>query len=99
MRGCRTPSAFPDVRTAADCRTRRALSIRGATLTASFAGGCRDRRDALNKQVNTRFRVQFKDTEDPWLHHKAAIPQILQPYPSPGTPASPLTGLQYDSMY
>lgn len=56
-------------------------------------------RSALTKQVNVRFRVQRDDIDDPFLHHKAAIPAVLQPYPSPGVPASPLTGLQYYTMY
>lgn len=62
------------------------------TNTLYFAG-----RSAINKQVNTRFRVQFEDIEDPYLHHKAAIPAVLQPTPSAGL--SPLTGLQYYTMY
>jgi len=62
------------------------------TNTVYFAG-----RSALGRKVSTRFRVQFDDVNDPFLHHEAAIPAILQPFQSPGN--SPLTGLQYYSMY
>jgi len=62
------------------------------TTTVYFAG-----RSALGSKANTRFRVQFENTKDPFLHLNAAIPAILQPYMSPGN--SPLTGLQYYSMY
>lgn len=54
-------------------------------------------RSTLGKKANTRFRVQFEDTKDPFLHHQAAIPAVLQPSMSPGN--SPLTGLQYYTMY
>ena len=56
-------------------------------------------RSQLGKKANARFRFQYDDITDPFTYKNAAIPQVLQPFPSPGTPASPLTGLQYFSMY
>ncbi|MBP1606239.1 MAG: hypothetical protein H6Q08_1613 [Acidobacteria bacterium] len=47
--------------------------------------------------ANARFRFQYEDINDPFLYKHAAWPEILQPYMSPGN--SPLTGLQYYSMY
>jgi hypothetical protein len=56
-------------------------------------------RSQMGKKANARFRLQYDDITDPFTYENAAIPQVLQPYPSPGTPPSPLTGLQYFSMY
>jgi len=72
---------------------REFFEVEKTTTNTFYAAG----RSAINKQVNARFRVQFEDTKDPYLHHKAAIPAVLQPTPSPGL--SPLTGLQYYTMY
>jgi hypothetical protein len=56
-------------------------------------------RSQLGKKANARFRFQYDDVTDPFTYEKAAIPAVLQPFPSPGTPPSPLTGLQYFQMY
>ena len=72
---------------------REFYEVEKTTTNTLYVAG----RSAISKQVNTRFRVQFEDTKDPCLHHKAAIPAVLQPTPSPGH--SPLTGLQYYTMY
>ncbi len=56
-------------------------------------------RSQLGKRANARFRFQYDAIDDPFTYVNAAIPAVLQPFPSPGTPASPLTGLQYFQMY
>lgn len=56
-------------------------------------------RSQLGKKANARFRLQYDAIEDPFTYNHAAIPAVLQPFPSPGTPPSPLTGLQYFEMY
>lgn len=56
-------------------------------------------RSQLGKKTNARFRFQYDAVDDPFTYTHAAIPEVLQPFPSPGTPASPLTGLQYFQMY
>jgi len=74
---------------------REYYEVEKTTTNTLYVAG----RSALGKHANTRFRVQFEDTKDPFLYERAAIPAVLQPFPSPGTPASPLTGLQYYTMY
>ena len=64
------------------------------TNTIYFAG-----RSQIGKMFSTRFRVQYDSIQDPFTYEHAAIPAVLQPFPSPGTPASPLLGLQYFEMY
>jgi hypothetical protein len=56
-------------------------------------------RSQIGKLFNTRFRVQYDSIAHPFTYEHAAIPAVLQPFPSPGTPASPLLGLQYFEMY
>lgn len=51
------------------------------------------------KSWNARLRYTFDDIDEPFLHKKAALSPVIQPYPSPGTPPSPLTGLQYFTLY
>lgn len=46
-----------------------------------------------------RLSYRLELTRDPFVHLKAALPPALQPYPSPGTPPSPLAGLQYFVLY
>jgi Putative outer membrane beta-barrel porin, MtrB/PioB len=74
---------------------REFYEVEKTTTNTLYAAG----RSQMGKHVNARFRVQYDGTTDPFLHHHAAIPAILQPFPSPGNPPSPLTGLQYYTMY
>lgn len=46
-----------------------------------------------------RLRYTYDDIDQPFLHHKAALPPALQLTPSPGNPPSPLFGVQYFTMY
>lgn len=46
-----------------------------------------------------RMRYRFEGISDPFMHVKAAYSPVMQPNPSPGTPPSPLLGLQYFTMY
>lgn len=64
------------------------------TTTQTFYVAGRSR---LGKRASARFRVQYDTTQDPFTYEHAAIPQVLQPFASPG--ASPLTALQYFQMY
>jgi hypothetical protein len=54
-------------------------------------------RSQVGKDGNLRFRFQYQDTQDPFVYEHSAVPQVLQPFPSPGN--VPFTGLQYDTMY
>jgi hypothetical protein len=54
-------------------------------------------RSQMGRKANARVRVQYDAIEDPFTYNHAAIPQVLQPFASPGN--SPLTGLQYFDMY
>jgi hypothetical protein len=66
------------------------------TTTNSYYLAARSR---FGRGANGRIHFQQDFVNDPFMYENAAIPQVLQPYPSPGTPASPLTGLQYFQMY
>ncbi len=52
-----------------------------------------------SKAWNARLRYTFDQTDEPFLHKHAALSPALQPYASPGSPPSPLPGLQYFAMY
>jgi hypothetical protein len=54
-------------------------------------------RGRVNKTFDWRFRFDQDWVTDPFTYEHAAIPQTLQPYPSPGN--LPFTGLQYFTMY
>lgn len=56
-------------------------------------------RSQLGKRTNARFRLQYDAIDDPFTYTHSAVPQVIQPFPSPGTPASPLLGMQYFTMY
>jgi hypothetical protein len=56
-------------------------------------------RSQMGKKANARFRFQYDDVTHPFTYEAAAIPRVIQPFPSPGTPPSPLTGMQYFTMY
>ena len=44
-----------------------------------------------------RMRYTLESNQDPFLHHKAALPPMLQPEPSPGL--TPFNGTQYFAVY
>lgn len=54
-------------------------------------------RTDVGKRANLRVRFRLDDIQDPFMYERAAIPQVLQPFPSPGN--LPFTGLQYATMY
>jgi len=54
-------------------------------------------RGRFGKALTWQFRADREWTTDPFAYERAAIPQVLQPYPSPGN--LPFTGLQYFAMY
>lgn len=56
-------------------------------------------RAAFGKRASYRFRFRNDWIDEPFRFVHAATPAILQPFPSPGTPASPLLGLQYYEFY
>jgi hypothetical protein len=51
----------------------------------------------FGKRASLRFRFQHDAVTDPFAYEHAAIPEVIQPYASPGN--SPLTGMQYFTMY
>ena len=54
-------------------------------------------RGTLATGLQWRSRFDYDWTRDPFLNERAALPQTLQPSPSPGS--LPFTGLQYYEMY
>jgi hypothetical protein len=54
-------------------------------------------RTDVGKRANLRVRFELDDIQDPFMYERAAIPQVLQPFASPGN--LPFTGLQYATMY
>jgi Putative outer membrane beta-barrel porin, MtrB/PioB len=74
---------------------REFFEVQKTTTNTLYLAG----RTTLGQNVNGRFRVEWEGVRDPFMYERAAIPAILQPFASPGTPSSPLTGLQYYSMY
>jgi hypothetical protein len=74
---------------------RTTYEVEKTTTNSFYVAG----RSRLGKGANARFRFQQDNITDPFLYAHAAVPQVLQPFPSPGTPPSPLTGLQYFQMY
>ncbi|NWG14004.1 MAG: MtrB/PioB family outer membrane beta-barrel protein [Acidobacteria bacterium] len=51
------------------------------------------------KGWKARARYSYTHVKDPFTHYKAAFTPQIQPYPSPGTPPSPLLGTQYFTLY
>lgn len=49
------------------------------------------------KPLETRTRFQYDRVTDPFANARAAVPAVLQPFPSPNN--LPFTGLQYYEMY
>jgi len=72
---------------------RDAFEVHKTTTNAIFLSG----RSQLHKQLNYRMRFRYEDINDPFVYEAAAIPQVLQPFMSPGN--VPFTGLQYFEMY
>ncbi|MCL4848265.1 MAG: MtrB/PioB family outer membrane beta-barrel protein [Acidobacteria bacterium] len=56
-------------------------------------------RAPLGRQAQYRFRVRNDWIDEPFRYVHAATPAVLQPFPSPGSPPSPLLGLQYYEFY
>lgn len=54
-------------------------------------------RGVIRKGLQWRARFDHDWTSDPFLNEHAAIPEVLQPFMSPGN--VPFTGLQYYTMY
>jgi hypothetical protein len=52
-----------------------------------------------SKTWSGRLRYSLEHTTDPFTHRHAALSPVMQPSPSPGSPPSPLLGLQYFTMY
>jgi hypothetical protein len=52
-----------------------------------------------NRKWMLRSRYSFDLVEDPFALLNAAYSPVLQPFPSPGSPPSPLLGTQYYTLY
>lgn len=74
---------------------RESFDIHKTTTNTFYVTG----HGRAGRRASLRFRFQQDFTTDPFMYENAAIPAVLQPFASPGTPASPLTGLQYFQMY
>lgn len=59
----------------------------------SFTTRTQDRKWSL------RAKYQFEDIDDPFMNVKAAYSPVIQPFPAPGAPPSPLLGTQYYVLY
>jgi len=59
---------------------RKSYEVEKTTTNSLYVAG----RSRFGKSANGRFRFQYDSISDPFLYHDAAIPQVLQPYPSPG---------------
>ena len=64
------------------------------TRTNQFTAGFNSR---LLRNLKARARYRFTTADSPFVHVHAALTPALQPEPSPGD--SPLTGLQYFTIY
>jgi hypothetical protein len=52
-----------------------------------------------DKNLKIRAGYTYAHTKDPFTHLKAALEPVIQPYPSPGNPPSPLLGTQYFTLW
>lgn len=82
-----------DVEYAYESLTREHDEVEKTTTSTLAVSG----RGRPAKPVQWRFRFDHDWITDPFLYEHAAIPQVLQPYPSPNS--VPFTGLQYFEMY
>jgi len=51
------------------------------------------------KEFTARAGYTYLHADYPFTHRNAALSPVIQPYPSPGNPPSPLPGTQYFVMY
>jgi hypothetical protein len=72
---------------------RKAFEVHKTTTNTFLVRG----RSQMGKTANYRVRFQYDAISDPFTYERAAIPQVLQPFMSPGN--VPFTGLQYFTMY
>lgn len=54
---------------------------------------------SANRKWWLRTKYQFEDINDPFTNLNAAFTPVIQPFPSPGSPPSPLLGTQYYTLY